>query len=208
MCLFISLSALRFSVCFWLFYCILLRYFFFFFVFLLLGFIAFLETVAWYFGKFSAIISSNIASPPFPFFSPSRTLIKYILNLFITSYMPFMLLSVLPNSFSLHSSVWAIFYYISQYSFSLFSRVYSPVKVLYWVLRFSHSIFFLEFPIISVLEFPPFYTFQFYSIFLNILIAVFLKSVSENSNIWVNSSLFSLQFCFILVLVLFLGMIR
>ena len=73
-----------------------------------------------------------------------------------------------------------------------FSRVYFSVNMLCWVLSFSYSIF-LKLPFISVLEFLHFYTFYFY--FLECINYSYILK-PNNSNIWVNCSLFSLQrFC-------------
>lgn len=73
-----------------------------------------------------------------------------------------------------------------------FSRVYFSVKMLCWVLSFSYSIF-LKLPFISILEFLHFYTFYFY--FLECINCSYILK-PNNSNIWVNCSLFSLQmFC-------------
>ena len=60
------------------------------------------------------------------------------------------------------------------------------------MLSFSYSIF-LKLPFISVLEFLHFYTFYFY--FLECINYSYILK-PDNSNIWVNCSLFSLQrFC-------------
>lgn len=129
---------------------------------------------------------------PIPFFSHSGTLITCILDFLVTSYIPLMLFSIPPNSFPLCSSVLTIFCCVSQLSVSLFSCVYFSVNMLCWVLSFSYSIF-LKLPFISVLEFLHFYTFYFY--FLECINYSYILK-PDNSNIWVNCSLFSLQrFC-------------
>ena len=141
------------------------------------------------FGKFSAISLQILLLPhPFllPFWDTGHIYFRLSCHTLYASDAVFYASQLLLSLF------FSLDCFLLCSSVSLFSRVYFSVKVLCWVLSFSYSVF-LKLPFISVLEFLHFHTFQF--CFLECINCSYILK-PDNSSIWVNCSLFSLQmFC-------------